>query len=142
MAKKVLFGITWTWQKITGLILGLFGIGTLTSCYGVVPYYEPVDISGVIMGDIDGDGQMEPVPGISVETNVLTTTTTAEGVFHLNYDANEEHYLKISDIDGKENGSFKSKDCIIEDYLPETSEDEVSFKLKPIYLETKSESDN
>ncbi|MBQ5999021.1 MAG: hypothetical protein IJL70_06080 [Treponema sp.] len=26
----------WTWKKVLGLVLGICGIGTLTSCYGMV----------------------------------------------------------------------------------------------------------
>ena len=28
--------INWTWKKVTGTILGILGIGTLVSCYGMV----------------------------------------------------------------------------------------------------------
>ena len=31
--------LTWTWRKILVLITAAFGIGTLVSCYGVMPGY-------------------------------------------------------------------------------------------------------
>lgn len=120
MAKKVLFGITWTWKKVLGLILGFLGIGTLTSCYGMPDDFYgdlkrpsiDVYINGIVKGDIDGDGQTEPVPGISVETSRSKTETTNNGSFEIltsYYEDSGYDYIYFSDIDAEENGFFESK---------------------------------
>lgn len=113
--------ITWTWKKILTLICGFLGIGTLVSCYGMPINYEPTDrISGCVVGDIDGDSEEEPVPGIKVTATVhdyeddsekvFSATTDKDGLF--NIDLEELYYpnevmLKTEDVDGPANGSFE-----------------------------------
>lgn len=69
----------WTWKKIVSIVLGFLGIGTLTSCYGM-PYIDNPDemygcphnkyfITGTVAGDIDGDGEYEPLQKIEIRVN-------------------------------------------------------------------------
>lgn len=128
--------ITWTWKKILALICGFLGIGTLTSCYGM-PYdlYDIDYASGYVYDDIDGDDEFdedEGVPGIQVtayypsyeyedgetkedwlkKNDKLGTATTDEnGYFCINFDNAYPEYgfiFKVEDIDGEENGSYKT----------------------------------
>ena len=46
-------GIRWTWRRVAGVIAGVFGIGTLTSCYGV--YTDDEDLFDVY-GNVKGPG--------------------------------------------------------------------------------------
>lgn len=109
--------ITWTWKKIVSTVLGILGIGTLTSCYGVVPYRDSKLITGRIMGDIDGDNVTEPVPNISVSISAgdyssYTFETNDEGVFYLDLQSPSGAVGQVKfaarDEDGDENGSFKT----------------------------------
>lgn len=109
--------ITWTWKKIVTLILGFLGIGTLTSCYGVLPPLRTKFITGTVMGDIDGDGIDEPVSGI--QYTFISDEYSCEGLIGSYYPdgrfdietskADISFGITFTDIDGEENGSFKTK---------------------------------
>ena len=108
------------WQKLLAALLSAMG---LSSClveqpdmYGMGPNYA--EISGTVTSDedADGDGENDPIPGIEAkvldaEGNELSCDVTREdGRFFL--DTNKmgsEVTLTFTDIDGEENGLFKSK---------------------------------
>lgn len=137
---KIMKKITWTWKKVVSIILGLLGIGTLTSCYGMPiqdPYYNPEGVNvvfkGIVKGDIDGDGETEPVPGIKILSNYSKTLSNTNGKFEiLAYfpDDGEPCYLYFTDVDGEKNGAFKqsliSKDKPI-DYNPDPQNDDFTW---------------
>lgn len=106
----------WTWKKITGTALGILGIGTLTSCYGVIEDTEYFDLHGKITGSTNGTTL--PVEGIEValrgksdiyeSEEALSTSSNKDGEFNL-YDVTAGTYtLTFIDVDGEKNGSFKS----------------------------------
>lgn len=106
--------------RIIATILGFFGISnTFTACYGVVPNWDYGLVEGEVVGDINGDGENEAVPGIQVSLidensgDVLSEEVTdADGFFRLQYDADVpggKRFLELKDIDGEENGKFKNK---------------------------------
>lgn len=115
--------LTWTWKKIVALILGFLGIGTLTSCYGVLPPLISKVITGTVMGDIDGDGIDEPVSGIlytfitgeyqrreGVIGNGLSGSYYSNGRFEIETSKADISFgITFTDFDGEENGFFKTK---------------------------------
>lgn len=160
----------WTFKKILSLILGLLGIGTLTSCYGVVPVmmYDGslFSLSGKVKGVINKDGEIkEPVKYIEIsikaknnpsddETNqndeyfdlYETTKTDENGNFSIYWeykDSIKDYKITFKDIDGQENGSFKDKSIDVQF----TDEDILNYheydkSIDDIELETKSDNDN
>lgn len=152
MAKKVLFGITLTWKKIIGVIAGLLGIGTLTSCYGMPisdPYHTPDGSTNVIFEGIVTDENGNAIPGIKVTSNYSTTKSKDNGYFQvLAYFPIDENSTTISfiDIDGEENGSFATKEVVNskpDDYSPtfnfpgEGSQDEMLIDMGKVTLNNK-----
>lgn len=105
--------IHWTWKRIIGTILGILGIGTLTSCYGVPEDEFEYDIYGKVQGRIDGTTQ--PVKGIVVEAarnmsdDKHLTYTDSDGWFEFKDLYEGSYTVKFTDTDGAENGSFKQK---------------------------------
>ena len=111
--KKVADKITWTWKKFITLVLGILGIGTLTSCYGCPDYFEQY-CSGTVRGSFKDSGTTEPVKDIKVEllsegALLDTTCTDEDGFFGVGADSSctGEAELIFRDIDGKQNGSWK-----------------------------------
>ena len=111
--------INWTWKKIVGTVLGILGIGTITSCYGMPEDDYDFSIYGHVNGKINGTETA--IPDIVVElygevdsdsdeytTKVdLIKKTDASGNFYF-YDLEEGTYtLRLTDTDGDTNGSFK-----------------------------------
>lgn len=107
--------IHWTWKRITGTVLGVLGIGTLTSCYGVIE--DEFDVYGTVTGSVDGT--VQPIEGISVELQNLTyntketKTTRTNGYYEFTLLEEGDYQLTFTDVDGEENGSFKQKKEII-----------------------------
>lgn len=142
--ERIIKKITWTWKKVVGVILGALGIGTLTSCYGMPildPFYNPdgvnVVFKGTVEGDIDEDGETEPVSGIEISSNYATTFTDSRGRFEiLAYFPEKETsaVLYFDDIDDSENGLFESDKQIIkkpDNYHPYVVLDPDNKKDKP-----------
>lgn len=116
--------ITWTWKKILTLICGFLGIGTLVSCYGMPfdPEFYPLDelidnVSGTIFGDIDKDSNLDRVPGIKITATTINNDeecisySDKDGNFKIQFAGeykNGQVNLLFEDVDGEENGSFKS----------------------------------
>lgn len=103
-------GIRWTWQKIAGTILGVLGIGTLTSCYGMPENYY--SIKGTVTGKIDGTTQ--PIEGIEVRVcdsdgYYGTEHTDSSGKFAFESELEGTYEITLKDVDGPENGSFTEK---------------------------------
>ena len=108
--------IKWTWQKIVTSVLTVLGIGTLTACYGVMPGYSGVYGRVTTGADEDEDGEKDGIQGIKVQlvrgSEILDGTTSGtDGSFDLNSDtiSEVECELIFTDIDGEENGRWKSK---------------------------------
>ena len=123
-------------KKIGLGILKVLGISSLVSClgdiehfispeniavcyYGVGPNYNYVE--GTVYGDIDGDGTEEPVPGIQY---TVTSSTQNQTIIEYSRQTDEDGYffndiysdgedeiltLTFEDIDGEENGKFKTQ---------------------------------
>lgn len=70
--------ITWTWQKIITAILGVLGIGTLTSCYGMPLNGEFIDFTGKVFYDHDNDPSTDPVPVSGIKVTGETTLPRTE----------------------------------------------------------------
>nr|MBP3282343.1 carboxypeptidase regulatory-like domain-containing protein [Treponema sp.] len=101
--------INWTWKKITGTILGVLGIGTLVSCYGMV---EDDDLS--VYGTVtNSDGGK--IKGIEVTlknssgNGTEKTTTSDYGKYEFSYLSEGSYTLTFKDVDGSDNGSYKEK---------------------------------
>lgn len=108
-------------QKIITAILGFFGIMTFTSCYGMPANYT--SLYGKVTGDDDGDDSTlaVPVEGIKVsvkdsaDQTLASTETGTDGTYWLEIDEKPEHLwgdnltFVFEDIDGAENGSYKTK---------------------------------
>lgn len=121
--------ITWTWQKIITAILGVLGIGTLTSCYGMPLNGEFIEFTGKVFYDHDNDSSTDPVPvsGIKVtgETTLPRTEPTMDysltgenGEFWFSFFKSYEdearaaaptpdYTITFTDIDGEDNGNLK-----------------------------------
>lgn len=109
--------ITWTWKKILSLILGFLGIGTLTSCYGMIPMDPneiPIDFAGIVIGDIEDDDINDPVPipGIKVSLFSYETNTDSDGYFSFSLPPSDKYPIDyeiiFEDVDDEKNGSFKN----------------------------------
>lgn len=105
--------INWTWKKISASILAVLGIGTLTSCYGVVESYNTV--YGKVSGDSDGDGINEPVSGIKVEfisgNETIASSFSSKDddyCFDIDDSYGSEGKVVFTDVDGAENGTWNS----------------------------------
>ncbi|MCR4953929.1 MAG: hypothetical protein K6A43_07625 [Treponema sp.] len=99
-----------TWQKIVATVLGLLGIGTLTSCYGVIDPFDHTIVSGQVYGDIDNNPKTpdEPIPNIKVCVNDEEVTRTySDGSFTTDLIDAGIYKLSFEDDDGTENGEFK-----------------------------------
>lgn len=102
--------IHWTWKKILGTVLGILGIGTLTSCYGMPEDFY--SISGTVKGKINGTTQA--IPGIQVAVKdskgyTGTEKTDSDGKFSISDLFDGNCTVTFTDVDGDENGSFKEK---------------------------------
>lgn len=108
--------IHWTWKRIVGTVLGILGIGTLTSCYGVIEDELEYEIYGNVKGNINGTEQ--PVKNIVVQLyndgsseSKDVTTTDSDGWYEFRGLAEGTYTLKFSDTDGDANGgSFAQKE--------------------------------
>ena len=106
--------ITWTWKRIVGTVLGILGIGTLTSCYGVPE--DMYDILGEVKGTVNGTEQA--IPNIAVaaydnDAKMAEAKTDANGKFALAELEAGTYRLTFTDIDGEENGSFAQKEVTV-----------------------------
>ena len=109
--EKCTQGIKWTWKKIFTAVLGVLGIGTITSCYGVPDNYA-YTIQGCVRGR--DNGKELPIEGIKVtfgHFNGKTTWTDEEGFYEINLsdDFHGEFPLSFTDVDGEKNGKWKEK---------------------------------
>lgn len=131
--------IKWTWKKIVSLIAGFLGIGTLVSCYGVLPQGEELSISGTVTGEVDG--VEKPIPGIEVHTYENETKTDKNGKYETTIFSYCD-YVRFLDVDGEENGLFEeyylfpeaegSYDIHLEAYKEPENPSEEQFSI--IYL--------
>ena len=104
--------INWTWKRIVGTILGILGIGTLTSCYGVPEDEFYYDIYGKVTGNINGTEK--PIEDICVELYKngkfnKAIHTDSDGWYEFRELEGTTYMVRFSDTDGAENGSFKTK---------------------------------
>lgn len=114
----------WSWQKITALIVGFFGIGTLVSCYGM-PRGDSVEIKGTVTGLIDGE--LKPIPDISVYTQFDKAVTDEKGEYVIcGYLKRDSLLFEDEDLDN--NGCFKPM------YIP-LENDQVDVTLEETTLE-------
>ena len=109
--------IHWTWKRIIGVILGVLGIGTLTSCYGVIEDEFEYSIYGQVKGKINGTEQA--IEGIAVALYNTAggarniTLTDSDGWYDFRALEGGSYTITYTDIDGDKNGSFKQKELEI-----------------------------
>ena len=106
--------IHWDFKKIATSVLTVLGIGTLTSCYGMVPNRAFLFVNGKISSRENSGASIR---GIKVELrdgeNAIASGLSDEsGEYCLVF---EDDYLGLplsisfSDVDGNENGRFKNQ---------------------------------
>ena len=105
-----------TWKRIVGGILGVIGIGTLVSCYGVVGDEDKFTIYGTVTGTAS-DGMEYTLSKIVVEiSNTRTnfsdiTRTNSAGYYEFSKLEEGDYTLRFTDTDHDENyGTFKQKE--------------------------------
>ena len=109
-------------KKIIAILCNFLGLGLITGCdnfikgfaamYGCPPY-----VSGQVTGDIDGDGNLEPVEGIKVTVNSdpeESVTTDEEGAYYVYPGSAGTYTITFEDVDGEDNGSFETKTAEVE----------------------------
>ena len=115
------------WRRVLGNLLGVLGFGGcfLISCEKM---YGCPSADYKLVGDVK-DVRTNPIPGIRVvfdrypenEKNGKDTLyTDAKGHFEKDlpdYDWNEGSIVKFEDVDGSENGSFRTKILANEDLV-------------------------
>jgi len=112
-------------KKRLVLICIMFVSFMFSSCI-IHEWFNNYDLIGSVVGDIDGDGELEPIPGIKITASGSVegytdpvkafSATTEDGSFYLSLrtTGNPKYYpmgkveLIFEDIDGEENGVFKS----------------------------------
>lgn len=137
--KKIKLAFSKALVKIGKKLIQIFGIsslmGTFGSCLVAYGMPEPVamygtyvnyNFTGRVLGDIDKDGTAEPVKDIKVTltcTNAQNEKTNTEvktdedGKYKINVsegygwgeEAKYSYEVTFEDVDGDQNGSFKSK---------------------------------
>jgi len=140
-------------EKIAAVFLGALICAILTGCPPVCP--QNIFITGTVVGDMDGDGEMEKIPGIQFTLESLPGKIDHTGYsedfdneesddfiyytpeynfyFHWTLSFQKESIkLTLKDVDGEKNGSFKTKTVKVE-FTPEDYEK----KLGIIELEKK-----
>lgn len=72
--------LTWTWKKILVLITAAFGIGTLVSCYGVLPpeYLDEYDDSYYTKQDTSEESEDSEDTENQENTDSQTSDTQTE----------------------------------------------------------------
>mgnify|MGYP003571341201 CR=1 FL=1 len=117
--------IHWTWKRIVTTICTILGIGTLTSCYGMIEDDYEFDIYGTVTGKING--AETAIKGIAVaisktgSDNDKITLTDSDGWFEFRELTEGTYTLTFNDIDGEKNGKFKqyTRDVTLnDDYNP------------------------
>lgn len=96
------------------LILIILSVFVAVLFFGCKPVLNPEGgINEYISGIVKSDGS--PIPGIKVTSNYGSTITDENGFFGIlsYYFKNENHLINFSDIDGEENGKFKTKNVTI-----------------------------
>ncbi len=107
-------------KKVIAGVAAFCGMGVLTSCYGCPMTDESVfPVSGTVMGASE-----KSVSGISVVSGIkvtlmrdgkeiASTETDDSGDYYMEFFYNEleeaEYQLVFEDIDGEENGTYKTK---------------------------------
>jgi hypothetical protein len=77
------------------------------ACYGM-PMDGDVTIGGIVKSKSNSN---VPIPGIkvSVENLSISTLTNGDGIFFIDVPERNSYKLQFDDIDGPENGSYKTK---------------------------------
>ena len=137
--KKIKLAFSKALVKIGKKLIKIFGIsslmGTFGSCLVAYGMPEPVamygtyvnyNFTGTVFGDIDNDGNTEPVKDIKVtltctdaknKKTAKNATTDEDGNYEIKVsegygwgeEAKYSYEVTFEDVDGEENGSFKSK---------------------------------
>ncbi len=108
--------IHWSFKKIITSLMTVMGVGTLTSCYGMPAHYGTPAVFGYVSSseNYEKDG----IKGIKVtvkdgDTVIGTAITDKDGYYSIDlpgtwYCESDSYTLEACDIDGSENGSYKS----------------------------------
>ena len=162
--KKIKLAFSKALVKIGKKLIQIFGIssimGTFGSCLVAYGMPEPYcmygtlvnyNFTGRVLGDIDKDGKVEPVKDIKVTltcTNAQNEKTNSEvktdedGKYKINVsegygwgeEAKYSYEVTFEDVDGDQNGSFKSKTIKAE---KSDSDDDKTVDLGVTTLENK-----
>lgn len=99
------------------LILIILSVFVAVLFFGCKPVLNPEGgineyISGIVKSE---ENPGNPIPGIKVTSNYGSTITDENGFFGIlsYYFENDNHLIIFSDIDGEENGKFKTEDVNI-----------------------------
>ena len=119
-----------TLKKILGSVLGFFGIGALTACYGVDEgrFRE----GNVVYGNVTNESG-EMLSGIKVSTNEgsLLTTFTKDGYFSLTLpDSVQSCTVYFEDVDGENNGSYRKDSVKVDFKISDVHNENITLKKK------------
>ena len=125
-------------DKIVAGILSVLGIGTLTSCYGMMPPREGLRyIEGNVLGMVDGN-ETAPLSNILVTDlkSGESCLTDSNGHYQImSWDKNIKNInILLEDIDSTENGRFKSKELAL--CINDSAIGKADIVLDDITLET------
>ncbi len=110
------------WKKVVTSVFAVLGVGTLTSCYGVIDPSSVPGVAGTVTSaKTTEENEGTPIEGIKITmqtpdgTVLGTTTTESDGSYYFELstegysDSGKQYTLIFEDVDGKANGSFKKK---------------------------------
>jgi putative lipoprotein (rSAM/lipoprotein system) len=103
------------YDKILIFLIGLLGFSTACNKEPRMEYGTP-SASFIINGVVQNQAS-QPIPNIKVSIRYDSTNTTFDGKFSLKnrtFPTNQTFIVRLSDIDGATNGSYKDKDTTIE----------------------------
>lgn len=119
-----------TLRKILGSVLGFFGIGALTACYGVDE--GRMREGHVVCGNVTNESG-EMLSGIKVSTKDTnsSTTFTKNGYFSLSLpDSVKSCTVYFEDVDGEANGSYKKDSVEVDFNISDVFSENITLKKK------------
>ena len=119
-----------TLRKILGSVLGFFGIGALTACYGVDE--GRMRDGRMIYGNVTNESG-EMLSGIKVSTKEVNspTTFTKNGYYSLSLpDSVKSCTVYFEDVDGEANGSYQKDSVEVDFNISDVFSENITLKKK------------